>query len=204
MCQNTEGKLVFISSFLTIWAKVCEYWCTPTLFYFLHPALHQRHILLIPHSQQNLAASMGYLDPHEWQNLFAAPPSSTSFPLMPLFLKGERERATTVTNQKYQRAVIDGAGLSCSAGDQSDEACGCVQCTNKPQEVRMPILLMKTVVTFIWTQIYLKGGFEKQNVSLPCVVGVYFLLVESDSMLSIPYRAVARGHCSGFTRHADR
>lgn len=50
-------------------------------------ALHQKHMRRMPHSQQNLADSTGYLVPHEWQNLLLTPPLFTAS--TPPSLRGE-------------------------------------------------------------------------------------------------------------------
>lgn len=61
---------------------------SPLLLHLLPSSgLHQIHILLTPHSQQNLAPSTGYFVPHAWQNLLFIPQMPTSFPPSTSFLR---------------------------------------------------------------------------------------------------------------------
>lgn len=54
------------------------------------------HILLTPHSQQNLAQSTGYLVPHSWQNLIPGVEHSTSLSFFISFLRGGEKARKTV------------------------------------------------------------------------------------------------------------
>lgn len=54
------------------------------------------HILLTPHSQQNLAQSTGYLVPHSWQNLIPGVEHSTSLSFFVSFLRGGEKARKTV------------------------------------------------------------------------------------------------------------
>lgn len=80
------------------------------LFSLVSPSsdLHQIHILLTPHSQQNLADSTGYLVPQAWQNLLFIPPFPGSCTPSTSFLKD----LTELTKQHGKTLVHNSSGLA--------------------------------------------------------------------------------------------
>lgn len=78
---------------------------------WLHfPARRQMHILLTPHSQQNLADSTGYLVPQAWQNLLLVAPFPTSYAPSTSFLRnvGKNLPQSEVTDHKLKHHAAMG------------------------------------------------------------------------------------------------